>query len=329
MTDSNLTDSTLLVTSVQEKYNNTRLDRFLSEHHKSYSRSRIKSLIEQGLCTRNHQQVQNPSTLVKTNDLIELRIPETKDYSLTPESIPLDILFEDDYLIVINKPAGLVVHPAPGNEQGTLVNALLAHCGDHLPGIGGEKRPGIIHRLDKDTSGVMVVAKTEQVLRKLSADFAARTINRLYYAVCWGIPYPNQGSIEGAIGRDPYDRKKMTIVNKGGKYAKTNYKVINIINPAISLIQCKLDTGRTHQIRVHLSKYGHPLVGDPVYLKRIPAIAKTLPIEQKNELLDFPRQALHAYLLGFTHPITNRDYQFETKLPNDIHVLLEKITIEK
>lgn len=326
MNDSDPIFSSLLVTIVQEKNNNTRLDRYLAETHPQYSRSRIKSYIEQGFCKRNHQYIQNPSTLVKINDTIELAIPTAKTYHLLPQTIPLDILYEDEYLIVINKPAGLVVHPAPGNEDGTLVNALLAHCGDHLPGIGGEKRPGIIHRLDKDTSGVMVVAKSEVVLGQLSADFAARTIDRLYHALCWGIPHPSQGSIEGPIGRDPYDRKKMTIVKKGGKYAKTNYKILKIINPAVSLIECKLDTGRTHQIRVHLSKSGHPLIGDPVYLKRIPAIAKTLPVNQKNTALDFPRQALHAVLLGFTHPITKQYLKFETTLPSDILSLIKEIT---
>lgn len=329
MNGSNTIDSTLLVTSVQEKYNNLRLDRFLSKTYQNYSRSRIKALIEQGHCKRNHVPIKNPSTPIKTNDKIELQIPEVKEYSLIPQDIPLEILFEDNHLIVINKPAGLVVHPAPGNENGTLVNALLAHCGDSLSGIGGEKRPGIIHRLDKDTSGVMVVAKSEQALSKLSADFADRTINRLYHAICWGIPNPSPGSIEGNIGRDPYDRKKMTIVKKGGKYAKTNYKIQKIINPAVSFIQCKLDTGRTHQIRVHLSKQGHPLIGDPVYLKRIPAIAKILPIDQRNELLDFPRQALHATLLGFNHPISNKYHEFETSLPQDMERLIKKITTEK
>lgn len=329
MPDSNNIDTTLLVTLVQKKHNNTRLDRYLSEIQNNYSRSRIKSFIEQGLCKRNHQLIQNPSTLVKTKDEIELKLPEIKKYALTPQAIPLTILYEDEHLIVINKPAGLVVHPAPGNEDGTLVNALLAHCGDHLSGIGGEKHPGIIHRLDKNTSGVMVVAKSEQALSKLSADFAARTINRLYYALCWGIPSPTHGYIEGAIGRDPYDRKKMTIVNKGGKYAKTNYKVVKIFNPFISLIQCKLETGRTHQIRVHLSKKGHPLIGDSVYLKRIPAIAKHLTLDQKNILLNFPRQALHAAFLGFNHPITNRYYQFKTDLPEDMNNLINKINSSK
>lgn len=326
MNNSDKTNPVLLVTPVQEKYNNTRLDRFLTMTYPEYSRSRIKSFIEQGLCKRNQQPLHNPSTRVKTDDHIELTIPPSKPYHLVSQSIPLDILFEDEHLIVINKPAGLVVHPAPGNEDGTLVNALLAHCGNTLPGIGGEKRPGIVHRLDKDTSGVMVVAKSEPVLNQLSSDFATRKIDRLYHALCWGIPSPTQGSIEGNIGRDPYDRKKMTLVTKGGKYAKTNYRLITILNPAVSLIECKLETGRTHQIRVHLSKSNHPLIGDPVYLRRIPAIAKLLSPSQRNDALDFPRQALHATLLGFTHPVTHHYLKFETKIPCDMMDLINKLT---
>ncbi|MDI2091541.1 RluA family pseudouridine synthase [Commensalibacter oyaizuii] len=324
MSDSNNSIDTSFVALVSEEHNNNRIDRFLAQTNE-HSRSRIKSLIEQGLCQRNHQTVTDPSISVKTGDRIELNIPPAKTYYLQPQSIDLEILFEDNDLIVINKPAGLVVHPAPGNEDGTLVNALLAHCGNTLPGIGGEKRPGIIHRLDKDTSGVMVVAKTEHALTKLSADFATRNIDRLYLALCWGLLNPSNGSIEGAIGRDPYDRKKMTIVKKGGKYAKTNYRTLQIINPAVSLIQCKLDTGRTHQIRVHLSKSGHPLLGDPVYLKRIPSISKQLSTVQKNEALDFPRQALHAASLGFTHPTTGQYLKFETELPKDMQQLIKSI----
>ncbi|CAI3953068.1 23S rRNA- or tRNA-specific (RluA) (PDB:2I82) [Commensalibacter communis] len=316
-----------IVALVAKENNNIRLDRFLAQTCGDYSRSRIKSLIEQGLCQRNHLIVRDPSTSVKEGDHIELSIPKAKPYIVEAQHIALDILYEDHDLIVINKPAGLVVHPAPGNEDGTLVNALLAHCGDQLTGIGGEKRPGIVHRLDKDTSGIIVVAKTEQALTKLSEDFANRNIDRLYLALCWGVLNPTNGSIEGNIGRDPYDRKRMAVVKRGGKFARTHYKTLKIVNPAISLIQCKLDTGRTHQIRVHLSKEGHPLVGDPVYLKRVPAISKHIPQEQKNSALDFPRQALHATLLGFTHPITRQYLQFESNLPPDMAELMYKLYV--
>lgn len=318
---------TSFVTLVSKENNNTRLDRFLAQTS-DHSRSRIKPLIEQGLCKCNHLVVYDPSALVKEGDQIELIIPKVKEYHLQPQAIDLDILFEDADLIVINKPAGLVVHPAPGNEDGTLVNALLAHCGDQLTGIGGEKRPGIVHRLDKDTSGVMVVAKTEYALATLSADFAARKIDRFYYALCWGLLSPSSGNIEGAIGRDPHDRKRMTIVNRGGKYAKTHYKTIKIIHSAISLVQCKLETGRTHQIRVHLSKSGYPLIGDHTYLKRTPAAAKKLSLNQKTISLNFPRQALHAALLGFTHPVNGQYLRFETPLPEDMAQFIEQITID-
>lgn len=327
MSDANNTIESSIVALVDQENNNIRLDRFLAQTCNDYSRSRIKSLIEQGLCQRNHLIVRDPSTSVKAGDHIELQIPKAKPYLLEAQEIALDILYEDEVLIVINKPAGLVVHPAPGNEDGTLVNALLAHCGDQLPGIGGEKRPGIVHRLDKDTSGIIVVAKTEQALTKLSEDFANRNIDRLYLALCWGVLNPAKGTIEGDIGRDPYDRKRMAVVKRNGKFARTHYKTLEIINPAISLIQCKLDTGRTHQIRVHLSKESHPLVGDPVYLKRIPAIAKQLPSEQKNAALDFPRQALHATFLGFTHPTSGKYLQFETSLPEDIQSLIRQISV--
>ncbi|CAI3947493.1 23S rRNA- or tRNA-specific (RluA) (PDB:2I82) [Commensalibacter communis] len=316
-----------IVALVAKENNNIRLDRFLAQTCDDYSRSRIKSLIEQGLCQRNHLIVRDPSISVREGDHIELSIPKAKPYIVEAQHIALDILYEDHDLIVINKPAGLVVHPAPGNEDGTLVNALLAHCGDQLTGIGGEKRPGIVHRLDKDTSGIIVVAKTEQALTKLSEDFANRNIDRLYLALCWGVLNPTNGSIEGNIGRDPYDRKRMAVVKRGGKFARTHYKTLKIVNPAISLIQCKLDTGRTHQIRVHLSKEGHPLVGDPVYLKRVPAISKHIPQEQKNNALDFPRQALHATLLGFTHPITQQYLQFESDLPPDMAELMYKLYV--
>jgi 23S rRNA pseudouridine1911/1915/1917 synthase len=242
------------------------------------------------------------------------------------QSIPFAILYEDDDLIVLDKPPGLVVHPAPGNEDGTLVNALLAHCGETLPGIGGERRPGIVHRLDKDTSGIMVVAKTEQALATLSADFAARRIERAYLALCWGILSPASGEIEGAVGRDPRDRKRMTIVARGGKPALTFYRTLQVLHGAASLITCRLATGRTHQIRVHLSQNGHALLGDPVYLKRIPAAARLLAPEARRAALDFPRQALHAASLGFTHPRTGALLKFETAPPADFNDLLSCIT---
>ncbi|MFT8679047.1 RluA family pseudouridine synthase, partial [Gluconacetobacter sp.] len=213
----------------------------------------------------------------------------------------------------------------PGNEDGTLVNALLAHCGDSLTGIGGERRPGIVHRLDKDTSGVMVVAKTEQAHKALSDAFATRDIDRTYLALAWGLMTPASGGFEGAIGRDKRDRKRMAVVTHGGKAALTHYRTLSTHHGALSLVECRLATGRTHQIRVHFSHGGHPLVGDPVYLRRIPAAARTLPDDAKRAALDFPRQALHAARLGFTHPRTGEAMLFETAPPADFKALMAKI----
>ncbi len=299
-----------------------RADRFLAGAIGTLTRSRLKSLIEAGHARRDGQTFREPADPVRAGALYEVSPPEPVSAIPQPESIPLTILFEDRHLLVIDKPAGLVTHPAPGNEEGTLVNAVLAHCGETLPGIGGEKRPGIVHRLDRDTSGVMVVAKTEPVLAALSAAFAARDIERAYKALVWGLPTPPSGEIEGAIGRDPRDRKRMALVAKGGKPALTRYRTEAVFHAACSLLECRLATGRTHQIRVHLSANGHPVVGDPVYLRRIPASSRSLPPEARAACLDFPRQALHAAILGFRHPATGKEMRFETPIPADFHNLL-------
>jgi 23S rRNA pseudouridine1911/1915/1917 synthase len=302
-----------------------RADRFLAESIGTLSRSRIKTLIEAGHATRNGARFTQPADPVQPGAAYELSPPQTVAAQPQPQAIPFTILFEDAHLIVLDKPAGLVVHPAPGNEDGTLVNALLAHCGESLPGIGGERRPGIVHRLDRDTSGVMVVAKTEQALTGLSAAFAARDIERAYIALVWGLPSPAAGQIEGAIGRDPRDRKRMALVGRGGKPALTSYRSLRALHGAASLLECRLATGRTHQIRVHLSAKGHPVVGDPVYLRRIPAISRAVPEPARGAMLDFPRQALHAATLGFRHPATGRSLQFATPLPADFTQLLAKL----
>jgi len=218
-----------------------------------------------------------------------------------------------------------VVHPAPGNLDGTLVNALLAHCGDSLTGIGAERRPGIVHRLDKDTSGVMVVAKTQLANNALTAAFAARDLDRAYLALVWGVPSPLERQIEGAIGRDKRDRKRMALVGSGGKQALTRYRTLRAWQAAVALLECRLATGRTHQIRVHLASDGHPVVGDPLYLRRVPAVARTLPDGLRQRLLDFPRQALHAASLGFTHPRTGRKLVFTTDPPPDMAELIASL----
>jgi 23S rRNA pseudouridine1911/1915/1917 synthase len=299
-----------------------RADRFLADASGTLSRTRVKNLIEAGHASRDGSSFTAPAEPVRPGALYELSQPEPVAAAPRGQVIPFTILFEDADLLVLDKPAGLVVHPAPGNEDGTLVNALLAHCGDSLPGIGGERRPGIVHRLDRDTSGVMVVAKTEQALAALSAAFAARDLERAYVALVWGIPDPTAGDIEGAIGRDPRDRKRMALVRSGGRQALTHYRTQRVFAGAASLLECRLATGRTHQIRVHLASRGHPVVGDPVYLRRIPAVSRGLPDDLRRALLDFPRQALHARTLGFVHPRSGQKLSFEAAPPADFLALL-------
>ncbi|UMM64338.1 RluA family pseudouridine synthase [Aristophania vespae] len=302
-----------------------RIDRLLAEQNKSLSRSRVKALIESGFLSCNGDIKRDPSLITREGMNISLTIPPPEPARPQAETIALTILYEDRDLIVIDKPAGLVVHPAPGNETGTLVNALLGHCGPEFEGIGGEKRPGIVHRLDKDTSGVMVAAKTPLAHQHLSEAFADRTIKRSYRALVWGV-LPPKGELEGNIGRDKRDRKRMAVVQSGGKHALTHFKTLSVFHDSISLIECRLETGRTHQIRVHLSHAGHPLLGDPVYLKRVPAQAKKLDKELRALCLDFPRQALHAATLGFIHPRTKEELEFSTPLPFDFEELLAHLS---
>ena len=302
-----------------------RTDRFLADSIGTLSRSRVKALMEGGAVWRDGTPLRNPAEPVRPGSCYRVQPPAPVPARPAAQPIPFTILHEDAALLVLDKPAGLVVHPAPGNEDGTLVNALLAHCGDGLPGIGGEKRPGIVHRLDKDTSGVMVVAKTEHALAALSAAFAARDLHREYVALAWGCPAPAQGSVEGAIGRDPRDRKRMALVSRGGKAALTHYATTRAWMPAASRLSCRLATGRTHQIRVHLASIGHPLVGDGTYLRRIPAVARDLPAGVRGLLLDFPRQALHAATLGFRHPETGAALRFEQPVPPDMQALFDAL----
>jgi 23S rRNA pseudouridine1911/1915/1917 synthase len=298
-----------------------RLDKFLADRIGTISRSRVKGMILQGLLTRDGNVTTDVSEAVQAGCAYQLRPPAAEPATPLGEDLPLTILYEDAYLLVLDKPAGMVVHPAPGNPDGTLVNALIAHCGESLTGIGGERRPGIVHRLDKDTSGVMVVAKTEIAHTRLSAAFAAREIEREYKAICWGVPVPAASAITGDIGRDPRDRKRMAVVTRNGKHALTNYQIIRNFGIAAALIACRLATGRTHQIRVHLAHIGHPLIGDPAYLRRRPALAKTLAEPAHSLALDFPRQALHAEILGFSHPITGETLRFSCPPPVDFQTL--------
>ncbi|WP_255575080.1 RluA family pseudouridine synthase [Caldovatus aquaticus] len=305
-----------------------RADRFLAGAIGSLSRSRVKALIEAGHARRDGAPLTDPAQPVRAGARYELRLPPPAPATPVAQPIPLAVLYEDADLIVLDKPAGLVVHPAPGNPDGTLVNALLAHAGAELPGIGGEQRPGIVHRLDKDTSGVMVVAKTERAHRALAHAFAERReeLERTYLALAWGLPAPPAGAIEAPIGRHPADRKRMAVVPAGrGKPALTRYATERAFGTACALLRCRLATGRTHQIRVHLAHMGHPVVGDPVYGRRIPAAARALPPPLRAALLGFPRQALHAATLGFRHPVTGAALRFESPLPADMAGLLARL----
>jgi 23S rRNA pseudouridine1911/1915/1917 synthase len=302
-----------------------RIDRFLADTLGVISRSRVKTLIDEGRLRSDSGPVTQPALPVRAGATYILDLPAPVEATPRAQSIPFPILYEDADLIVLDKPAGLVVHPAPGNLDGTLVNALLAHCGPGFTGIGAERRPGIVHRLDKDTSGVMVVAKTQLASDVLTTAFATRDLDRAYKALVWGLPQPLMGEIEGAIGRDPRDRKRMAVVDHGGKFALTRYRTIRTWQTSLALVECRLATGRTHQIRVHLAGKGHPIVGDPVYLRRIPAAAKLLDPSLRGQVLDFPRQALHAASLGFRHPRTGLAISFEAALPADMQALLDTV----
>jgi 23S rRNA pseudouridine1911/1915/1917 synthase len=299
-----------------------RLDRVLQRHLPELSRSRLKQLILSGGVIGDGVVRRDPAQRVRAGQHFGLVVPDPVEPIPAAQSMPLLVRFEDPHLIVIDKPAGMVVHPAPGNLERTLVNALLAHCGPSLAGIGGVRRPGIVHRLDKDTSGLLVVAKTDPVHRALSRDFAGRRIERAYSAFVWGVPVPASGEITGNIGRSPTNRKKMAVVGETrGKPAITRYRVEHRFGGGgiglAALVECRLLTGRTHQIRVHLAHSGHPLIGDPVYRGR-PGRAAAQLGPAGAAAAAFPRQALHARLLGFDHPATGEWLAFESPLPADL-----------
>jgi 23S rRNA pseudouridine1911/1915/1917 synthase len=302
-----------------------RLDRVLALHLPALSRTRLKRLIEAGHVMQDQRALRDPSLRVTYGQNFDVFLPQVEDAAPAAQAIALNIRFEDAHLLVIDKPVGMVVHPAPGNREGTLVNALLAHCGGDLSGIGGVRRPGIVHRLDKNTSGLMVVAKTEAAHHALSLDFAARRIDRAYAAFVWGVPTPSVGEITGNIGRSTANRKKMAVVGQGrGKPAVTRYRVERAFLAHAARLECRLATGRTHQIRVHLAHLGHPLIGDPVYGTRAGrSTARGGPVGA--EIAGFGRQALHARLLGFTHPVEKRHLDFESALPADLSRLSESL----
>ena len=313
-----------------------RLDRFLALKISDLSRTRLKQLILNDRVRVDGRTISDPEYRVKPAERVEVSVPPPVPAKPAAEKIPLDIVYEDDALIVVNKPAGLVVHPAAGNRTGTLVNALIAHCGTSLSGIGGEKRPGIVHRLDKDTSGLLVVAKTDRAHRALAAQFAdhgrSGPLERGYLALVWGAPDPREGTIDKPIGRDPKSRVKMA-VRANGRRAVTHYKTRAVYRdgkgkPIASLMECRLETGRTHQIRVHLAKIGHPLLGDYIYGAGFRTRASLLSTKARRALDDFKRQALHAYLLGFRHPANSKTLRFERNPPADFATLLKALTLK-
>ena len=303
-----------------------RLDKTLAEHLPDLSRGRIQALMAQGLVSRDGAALSDASAKARPGEY-RLLIPPPAPAEPEPEAIALSILLEDEHLIVVDKPAGMAVHPAPGSETGTLVNALLHHCGASLSGIGGVARPGIVHRLDKDTSGVLVAAKSDAAHQGLSKLFAAHDIDRVYVALVRGAPKPKRGTIETRLGRSPHDRKKIAVLKSGGREAITHYRTEAVYGgdggkPLAARIACTLETGRTHQIRVHLASKGAPCLGDPVYGSGPPAAA----VREAIAAAGLKRQALHAAVLGFVHPVTGQAVRFESPLPADMAQLQANLT---
>lgn len=311
---------------------NLRLDKFLTEQFLSIkpeiSRSRIKSLIENGQVINSHQKIIiDPAHKIKDAEQFIIAIPDPETSEILPKNIKIDIVWEDEVMLVINKPVGLITHPGNGHHQDTLVNALLFHLQDRLSGIGGVMRPGIVHRLDKDTSGLMVIAKNDLAHQELSLQIQNRTLKRNYLAICYGVPKPIAGVINKNIGRSKINRLKMVIMKTGGKTAITNYLVQEIYPKSqLSLVECRLDTGRTHQIRVHMSSIGHSLVGDQIYGARKKSLIDI--DDQIRELLNnFPRQALHSYKISFIHPISRKEMEFTVDMPKDMKNLDERCSL--
>ena len=311
----------ILTHRVDESDSGDRLDRCLASIFTSFSRTRLKALIESGAVCASGRTITEPSYRVKLGEILIVNVPDAVAAEPAAQDIALEIRYEDDDLLVVDKPAGLVVHPAPGNPDRTLVNALLAHCGQSLSGIGGVRRPGIVHRIDKDTSGLLVVAKNDAAHAGLAAQFAAHSIERVYLAVVWGRPVPSRGHIDGNIGRNPRNRKKMAVVPRG-KPARTHYTVQRNLGPSACILECRLETGRTHQIRVHCAHIGHSVIGDPLYGGRNPGRRATLPPAVLATVRSFNRQALHAHVIGFDHPLREERIHLTSEIPHDISDLI-------
>jgi 23S rRNA pseudouridine1911/1915/1917 synthase len=321
-----MTSSETVLIAAEEQ--GQRLDRVLAARIPALSRSRLKALILDGQVTVAARTIRDPAAHVNSGDTITVSLPAPEEAKPAGEQIPLNIVYEDDALIVIDKPTGLVVHPAAGHAKGTLVNALIAHCGDSLSGIGGVKRPGIVHRLDKDTSGLMVVAKTDATQRALSAQFANKAesgIERGYLALVWGAPARPKGTVDAPLDRHPRSRDKRA-VREGGRHAVTHWEVLERYvgtdgKPVASLLACTLETGRTHQIRVHLAHIGHPVMGDTTYSTGFKTKASLLSPAARVALEGLGRQALHAYLLAIEHPKNGKNLRFKSELPADLRRL--------
>ncbi|MCV6584149.1 MAG: RluA family pseudouridine synthase [Marinibacterium sp.] len=323
-----------------------RLDKALSRdvpEAEALSRTRLARLIEAGAVQVDGQVIRDAKARVAAGAEVAITVVEAEDSDIRPEAIALDIVHEDADLIVVNKAPGMVVHPAPGTPSGTLVNALLAHCGDDLSGVGGVKRPGIVHRIDKDTSGLLVVAKSDAAHHGLAAQFEAHSAERAYRALCYGVPEASDPRLRGIRGvsfepgnvmklttqlaRHRTDRQKQAVCFDGGRHAVTRVRRIDAFGtpPALALVECRLETGRTHQIRVHMAHAGHGLVGDPVYGGKRKIAAKALPPDTAAAVQGFARQALHAAILGFDHPVTGQALRFEAPLPQDMGDLLARL----
>jgi 23S rRNA pseudouridine1911/1915/1917 synthase len=299
-----------------------RLDRALAAAVPTLSRERLKALISSGAVKDPAgAPVRDPAAKARAAGAYRIEVPEPAPAHNLPQDIALEILFEDDHLLVVDKPAGMVVHPAAGNPDGTLVNALLHHCAGRLSGIGGVARPGIVHRIDKDTSGLLVVAKTDRAHEGLAAQFARHSIERVYRAIVSGVPAQLQGTVDAPLARSSTNRQKMAIVEGSrGKRAVTHWKLVRALRES-AMVECRLETGRTHQVRVHMASLGHPLVGDPVYGRTRPAHREIL------KRLGFHRQALHAAALGFEHPVSKENLSFKSPLPSDIQELFGELSV--
>jgi 23S rRNA pseudouridine1911/1915/1917 synthase len=307
---------------IAEEATGWRLDRALAAALPNLSRERLKTLISSGsVADPQGTAVRDPASRAVPGAIYRVTIPPARAAHNAAQDIPLEIIFEDEHLLVVDKPAGMVVHPAAGNFDGTLVNALLHHCAGRLSGIGGVARPGIVHRIDKDTSGLLVVAKTDVAHEGLAAQFARHSIHRLYSAIVSGIPTPSAGAVDAPLARSSANRKKIAIVKDGrGKRAVTHYRLVRPLREA-SLLECRLETGRTHQVRVHMASIGHALIGDPVYGRTRPTHREIL------KKLDFNRQALHAAELGFIHPVSKENLTFKSPLPSDIQELFGALSV--